>query len=340
VIATSYNPPLAFTVELRKVIARGQVLRVFRLSVVDRPVGYLSCESQWTMETLSFGRLMNVGIAATLSPLEHVMTSFAATTPLGEDRFQLNEGLHGSRNRTMLSLLGNPRGTYDQECRWPTNRALLDIIVQRNVGPFKVSGLRPAVDTLEQILQDVRSSQPEIYKVLGHQGMLCCRYVRGSTSAISNHSWGTAIDITLEGQLDKRGDNRAQVGLLAIYKIFNAHKFFWGAAFPTEDAMHFEASEELIREWHELGVFGDGKLPNSNIAFEFGDRGQDVKLLQEGLNHLLASDVNTDGIFGPATRSAVIELQRQMNLELSGSVDHSMWKEIQARIANPLAITA
>lgn len=262
------------------------------------------------------------------------MASYATTLPLGADRSSLNGALHGSRNRTMLALLGNPRGTYDDSCRWPTNNDLLRLVVQRNVGPFKVSGLRPAVDTLEQILADVRKSEPEIYAVLGHQGMLCCRYVRGSKSSISNHSWGTAIDLTLEGHLDKRGDGRAQVGLLAIYRIFNAHKFFWGASFPTEDAMHFEASEELIHEWHQLGLLGAGELPDVQVAFEFGDRGAGVKSLQEALNQILAFDIDTDGVFGPATRAAIIELQRRNKLQLTGWISAELWGVLQQEALN------
>jgi hypothetical protein len=77
--------------------------------------------------------------------------------------------------------------------------------------------------------------------------MLCARFVRGSTTAISNHAWGTAIDLTLDGVLDRRGDGRVQVGLTRIAPIFNRHSWFWGAGFRTEDAMHFEGSDELIR---------------------------------------------------------------------------------------------
>jgi hypothetical protein len=29
----------------------------------------------------------------------------------------------------------------------------------------------------------------------------------------------------------------------------NQHGWYWGAAFRTEDAMHFEASRSLISQW-------------------------------------------------------------------------------------------
>lgn len=239
---------------------------------------------------------------------------------LGLDRRRINGDLVGARNSTMLSLIGSPRGTYDDECRWPTNQAVLALIVTEDVGPFRVSGLQPAVETLRAILRDVRAQEREVYDALGHVGMLCCRYVRGSRTTISNHSWGTAIDLTLEGRLDKRGDERTQAGLLKIYKIFNDHGFFWGAAFTIEDSMHFEASEQLIRRWAD-----DGKLPSGGAVFDnglidFGDRGQAVEELQRVLNQRLGLDLDVDGVFGPATRAAVMEFQRSNGLKVDGIV--------------------
>ncbi len=156
------------------------------------------------------------------------MAGLSRTVDLGAGRMTLNGDLRGARNSTMLRVLGNPRGNYDQECRAPTNNKLLELVVTQDVGPFRVTGLRPAVETLRAIFVDVKAEQPEVFAALTSAGMLCCRFVRGSTSAISNHSWGTAIDLKVEGVLDKRGDGRAQEGLIAIHPIFNRHGFFWG----------------------------------------------------------------------------------------------------------------
>jgi hypothetical protein len=242
-------------------------------------------------------------------------------TSLGIDRRRINGDLLGARNSTMLSLIGNPRGTYDDDCRWPTNQTILAQIATEDVGPFQVSGLRPAVETLRAILSDIRVQEREVYDALGHVGMLCCRYVRGSRAAISNHSWGTAIDLTLEGKLDRRGDGRTQQGLLKIYKIFNHHGFFWGAAFATEDAMHFEASEQLIRKWADEGKLTPGDASFDNGLVDFGDRGPLVEELQRALNLRLGLDLDVDGVFGAATRAAVMELQRGNGLAVNGIVD-------------------
>jgi len=77
--------------------------------------------------------------------------------------------------------------------------------------------------------------------------MLCCRYQRNSTTSISNHSWGTAVDLKIDGHLDERGDDTVQYGLTLIAPIFNRFGWYWGAMFPTEDAMHFEASLSLAQ---------------------------------------------------------------------------------------------
>lgn len=243
-------------------------------------------------------------------------------------RRALNAGLRGARNATMLRLIGNPRGSYDTDCRHPTNARIAAQMETADVGPFRATGIRPAVASLRAVLADVAEEAPEVHAAMSSAGMLCCRLVRGSRSAISNHAWGTAIDIRLDGKLDRRGDGRTQRGLLAVQPIFNRHKWFWGAAFRTEDAMHFEASDQLVREWAAEGALGalpdgaaygaaDDAAPD---AVSFGDRGPEVETLQARLNFATGLDVDMDGIFGPATRAAVVEFQRMHGLSPDGIV--------------------
>jgi D-alanyl-D-alanine dipeptidase len=258
------------------------------------------------------------------------MSQWTETVILGNDRLTLNGDLQGARNRTMLELLGNPRGDYSQDCQGPTNARLASLIVARNIGPFMVRGLRPAVDTLEKILAVVKDKEPDIHSRLGHVGMLCCRFVRGSTTAISNHSWGTAIDLTIDSLLDERGNGRAQKGLLQIFKHFNAFGFFWGVAFPTEDAMHFEASEQLMRKWAAEGKLGDVRVPADDDTLDIGDRSAKVAELQRLLAKALHQQIEADGIFGPATRAAVVAFQAQTGLTPDGVVRPATFAKLQA----------
>ncbi len=165
------------------------------------------------------------------------------------DAASINVGLKFVSNSFMLAKIGNPRDSYSQLCQTPTLPLLRRNLVLDSVGPFRVTGLVPAVLSLKAVMIDIEREQPAVYRALGTAGMLCCRWVRGSTTAISNHSWGTAIDLTLNGVLDVYGNNQVQRGLTLIAPIFNRHGWFWGAAFRTEDGMHFEASESLIQQW-------------------------------------------------------------------------------------------
>ena len=163
----------------------------------------------------------------------------------------INAGITAVGNAYVLDKLGAPLvgGGYTSLCQMPTNPRLRKNLVLDSVGPFRVTGLTPAVLSLKLVMTDIAKEQPAVYAGLGSAGMLCCRLVRGSASAISNHSWGTAIDLTLNGVLDAYGDNNVQFGLTLIAPIFNRHGWFWGAAFRKEDGMHFEGGKTLIDQW-------------------------------------------------------------------------------------------
>lgn len=232
----------------------------------------------------------------------------------------INPGLNGARQLTMKALLGLPRGSFTNDCQPVTNPVLRALVVTDDVGPFRITGLKPAIDSLKEVLADVRQAEPEIFAALGTAGMLCARLIRGSNSSISNHSWGTAIDLTLNGVLDARGNNKTQVGLARIAPIFNGHGWYWGAGFPTEDAMHFELSEQKIRQLHADGIFGAGapaNLPETSLSI--GDRGQQVKRLQEALN-AQGESLDADGVFGPGTHAAVVSFQARHGLTPDGIV--------------------
>lgn len=250
----------------------------------------------------------------------NIASGLANPLPLShEDRRTLNGGLHAARNATMLARIGNPRPSYGTDCAPVEDPLIRSLIVTEDVGPFRATGLAPAVAGLRAILSDIQREFPDIQAALGSAGMLCCRLVRGSATAISNHSWGTAIDLTIDGVLDVRGDGRAQAGLVAIHPIFNRHGFFWGAAFRIEDAMHFEASEELIERWSKEGVFGAQRALRKP-GLTIGDRGPQVESLQAALNRHLPPDdlLLVDGVFGKDTRAALAGFQRMHGLPPDG----------------------
>lgn len=185
---------------------------------------------------------------------EHVPTQdMTEVMLLATERF--NKGVTQPNNRIMLELLGQPRDTYDTTCRSITNPKLKALLETRQVGPLRLTLLTPALDSLERIFAQLKTAEPDIYAALGTAGGLCVRYVRGSTSSISNHSFGTAVDIKLQDTLDGFGDGGTQFGLLLLAELFNAEGWYWGATYRREDSMHFEVGEETLRRW-----LAEGKL--------------------------------------------------------------------------------
>ena len=182
-------------------------------------------------------------------------------------RKTFNLGLTSPGNAHMLGLFGHSveGGAYapDGQCMPATRADFAKLLTTRSVGPFKVTGLIPAVQSLEDVLSRVAAELPDLFAIMGTAGMHCSRYTKiiqddGSLKigpGLSNHSWGTAVDIKLQGKLDKQGNDLVQRGLLMLSAYFNAAGWYWGAAFPTEDGMHFEASKSLLARWKASGAF-------------------------------------------------------------------------------------
>lgn len=174
-------------------------------------------------------------------------------------RESINSGLSNLKASTCLRVFGEPAKEKSVNGSEITSPKLKKAIASEDVGlPYdgkasKVRGHKAAVESLKRVLLNVERADPELRAALGHAGMLNARLVRGSQTTWSNHSWGFAIDITIDGVLDARGDNKVQAGLLTLYKYFHAEGWFWGAEFNIEDSMHFEVAEETFLRWEREG---------------------------------------------------------------------------------------
>lgn len=167
----------------------------------------------------------------------------------------VNTGLHSCPTGRLIHLFGTPRISLSDNCLPITNPFWQKFIVTMDVGPFRATGNRLFLEVLKLAFADLKQLDPVLYGILGSAGCLCCRRVRGTTSTLSNHGLGLAIDITINHILDDRGDNEVLQGLLVLYSVLKKYRIWWGTEFTTEDAMHFEVSAELIDEW-----IADGKL--------------------------------------------------------------------------------
>jgi hypothetical protein len=170
----------------------------------------------------------------------------------------LNQGLTSPPPSFMLTLLGPP-GPLTKDCSPSIDPHLAKLIVTQNVGPFRVTGLKPAVSALQRIFARVKHDKPDLYARLGTAGMLCIRAVRNSSPMqYSNHSWGAAVDLTVSNILVPYRANYTLYGLSVLYPYFHAERFDWGAGFaaPNTDPMHFEASQELLESWRSDRLLG------------------------------------------------------------------------------------
>ncbi len=82
--------------------------------------------------------------------------------------------------------------------------------------------------------------------VAGWGGSYVARFIRGSRTKLSNHSWGTAFDInTLQNGLGKRPALGGEPGSVrALVTLANKHGFNWGGHFSGRlDGMHVEAGK-------------------------------------------------------------------------------------------------
>ncbi len=165
----------------------------------------------------------------------------------------VNSGRSPLAQSAVLGHFGEPAAVKTVNCSNVSNSKLSKALITQDVGPFRVTGHKAAVADLKLIFESIERDDPELYDLLGSAGMLCVRKVRGG-NAWSNHSWGFAIDVTIAGLLDRRGDNMVQQGLLDLYGHFHKQGWFWGVEFGTEDAMHFEMSLERFNELKKRGV--------------------------------------------------------------------------------------
>ena len=94
----------------------------------------------------------------------------------------------------LREVLGEPRQSYSQDCQPVTNPKLVALIETRQIGTFKLSMIRPALDSLQQVVQRLKTEEPDLYAALGTAGALCARYVRGSGRSVSSHAWGAAVE--------------------------------------------------------------------------------------------------------------------------------------------------
>ncbi|GAA3694052.1 hypothetical protein GCM10022268_01130 [Sphingomonas cynarae] len=152
----------------------------------------------------------------------------------------VNRGLTSPTSAQLTALLGDPTAT-----RVTSNTAT------ESVGPFRVTGLKPAMASLRAVLGQVQSELPDLYGLLGSLGMRVVRKTRGR-STYSTHSWGIALDLQVALQTPPLGTTYSLRGLDALAPYFNRAGWYWGGGYRNvtrKDPMHFECGLALVRSF-------------------------------------------------------------------------------------------
>lgn len=114
---------------------------------------------------------------------------------------------------------------------------------------IQFSNVNGAAAQLEKVAEELSSLPPEYMKYLKNiGGTFVWRNIAG-TNRLSNHSFGTAIDINTkfsdywQWNSNLEYTNRIPV---EIVEIFEKHGFIWGGKWYHYDTMHFEYRPELL----------------------------------------------------------------------------------------------
>ena len=169
------------------------------------------------------------------------------------NRREVNRGLTVGTPRFLEDFLGRPREVLSSDCEPITNPKLKSMIRVENVGPIRVQMLEPAIESLKRVFANVQATDPDLYARINTAGSLCVRQIRGTIGRISTHSFGLAVDLNIDGDLDTLGDGKTQLGLTILADFFKEEGWVWGAAFGREDSMHFEVSQKMLEEWRAAG---------------------------------------------------------------------------------------
>jgi hypothetical protein len=165
-----------------------------------------------------------------------------------------------SGNKAREKLFGKFEYKHTPTDRNPEKITITDDWAKKNIVKVKLPTLSKATngkytvmrfhklakDQLEELFQRI-DKEGLTDRILTYAGAFYPRYVRGSRTNLSNHSWGTAFDINVAWNGLRR--TPALVGkkgcVREIAEIGFEYGFYWGGHFSRLDGMHFEVAKIL-----------------------------------------------------------------------------------------------
>ena len=156
----------------------------------------------------------------------------------------------------LLQVLGRPvRDVTGEGCQ-AADEPFKSRLEQATVGTFAVTMLKPAIASLKSILSVIEKGDPDLYRRMKSEGALCVRYMRGR-QVFSSHAFGTAIDISIDGQFTPLGvsaSGPAAANIRKVAEYFERAGWIWGGTFALPDVMHFEVGSDLFEQWLSAGT--------------------------------------------------------------------------------------
>ena len=190
-----------------------------------------------------------VAPSATRSAAPRTSGYWTTKTPLPQSG-TVNAGLSSPSSSDQVARFGGmPSAHMSQNDQPVTNPELKSLISTESVGPFRVTGIRPAIASLRAVMDEVRRDLPDLLALLSSAGMEVNRLQRGSTTKVSNHAWGSAIDLRVGGVLVPLGASYSLKGLDALVPYFNRAGWYWGGGYRSRgraDPMHFELGGAMM----------------------------------------------------------------------------------------------
>src|SRR5690349_10833720 len=108
---------------------------------------------------------------------DQVLNPFTKLVPL-PSKESINTRAHPCPTQLLIEKYGSPREDLTDDCQTVCNSFWKREMRTENLGPFRATGHRLALQLFREALADVQSRKPDLYQQLGSAGMLCCRRVR------------------------------------------------------------------------------------------------------------------------------------------------------------------
>jgi hypothetical protein len=201
------------------------------------------------VENFTYGKAMQLGFLLIKNTTDNSKESinwppkpnFKPLTPLQiQTIFGKIEYIVDNKNSSNIIITNN----WEKE-----NLITVEISQLKNIGPYFTNKIRVHKKVANQFKELFNEWQKAklIDRILSYDGSFNPRFIRGSSSTLSNHTYGIAFDINAKyNSLGKVPALINQEGCVReLVPIANQLGFYWGGHFSRFDGMHFEIAKIL-----------------------------------------------------------------------------------------------